>query len=365
MQKRLKVAVVGATGMVGQRLLTLLAGHPYFEVTSLATSQANCGRSYADAVKNRWHMSGEIPEEFRDIILLDALDVEEVTKDVDFLFCAVSLPKGETRALEEAYARCETPVISNNSACRGISDVPMLIPEINPSHLEVIPHQRERLGSRYGYIVTKPNCSIQSYVPALTPLLPWGITEVAVSTYQAASGAGRALADWEELNGTVIPYIAGEEEKSEQEPKKLWGWVEDGEILPVWEPTISAHCVRVPVADGHLATVSVRFRNKPSEEEILAAWDGFHPLKEMGLPSSPCRLLTYLDAPDRPQPRLDAMTGGGMGIVIGRLRPDTLFDYKFACLSHNTLRGAAGGSVLTAEYLYASGHLLPKAEALA
>lgn len=365
MRERLKVAVVGATGMVGQRLLTLLTEHPYFAVSTLAASQASAGKTYAEAVENRWHMERDIPLEFRDKILLDACDVEAVTKDVDFLFCAVALPKGETRALEEAYARCETPVISNNSACRTLSDVPMLIPEINPEHLEVLPHQRARLGTRYGYIVTKPNCSIQSYVPALTPLLPWGITEVAVSTYQAASGAGRALDDWPELAGTVIPYIAGEEEKSEQEPRKLWGWVEDGKILPVWEPTISAHCVRVPVADGHLATVSVRFRSKPSAGEILAAWEEYHPLEKMGLPSSPDRLLTYLAAPDRPQPRLDAMTGEGMGIVVGRLRPDTLFDYKFACLSHNTLRGAAGGSVLTAEYLYASGYLMPKEKALA
>ncbi len=358
--QRLKVAVVGATGMVGQRLLTLLVAHPYFEVVTLAASGRSAGKTYRDAVGGRWRMAQPLPPVYEKMVVADACQVSEVCQGVDFVFCAISLPKEETRALEEAYARCETPVISNNSACRRLPDVPMLIPEVNPSHLEVLSHQRKRLGTRYGFIVTKPNCSIQSYVPALTPLLPYGVTEVVVSTYQAVSGAGRCLDDWEAMRGNVIPYIAGEEEKSEQEPKKLWGWVEDGEILSVWEPTISAHCVRVPVEDGHLATVSVKFRHPPKEEEILRAWESFDPLKGLGLPSSPKRLLTYLTEEDRPQPRLDRDREGGMGILLGRLRPDPLLDWRFVCLSHNTLRGAAGGSVLTAEYLYRKGYLSAK-----
>ena len=349
-RKQLRVGVVGATGTVGQRLLTLLAGHPWFEVTVLAASEASAGKRYADAVGTRWAMQEPIPPAFSDREVLSATDVSRVTEEADLLFCAVSMPADETRALEEAYARAEVTVVSNNSACRILPDVPVLIPEVNGAHLEVLSAQRARLGTKRGCILCKPNCSVQSYLPALTPLLPFGITDVSVCTYQAVSGAGKRLSDWGEIADNVIPYIAGEEEKSEREPLKIWGWVEDGRILPVWEPRISAQCVRVGVSDGHTACVNVKFRHRPTREEILSAWESYAPIDGMALPHAPKRFLTYLEEADRPQPRLDRDREGGMGITVGRLRPDPVFDWKFVCLSHNTLRGAAGGAVLMAEY---------------
>ncbi len=342
--------------MVGQRLITLLSHHPFFEIKVLAASAKSAGLPYREAVGNRWCMDMPIPEEIADIPVTDAEDVDKVSSGILGVFCAVSLEKEKTRALEEAYAGKELIVLSNNSACRGVGDVPMLIPEINPGHLEVLPTQRKRLGTKRGCIITKPNCSIQSYVTALTPLLPFGITKVAVATYQAVSGAGKTLQTFPHITDNVIPYIAGEEAKSEEEPKKIWGWVEDGEIQNAWEPCITAHCFRVGVSDGHLAAVSVGFRHKPTKEAILDAWKEYQPLKDLSLPSAPRSFLSYREEPDRPQPLLDRMSGGGMGIVLGRLREDPLFHWKFAGLSHNTLRGAAGGSVLTAEYLYRTGY---------
>ncbi len=356
-----KVGIVGATGMVGQRLLTLLAEHPWFEVTTLAASARSAGKAYAEAVADRWAFDWPIPEKYRNMPVLDAAQVEQVTRDADFVFCAVDMKKDEIRALEEAYARTETPVVSNNSAHRMSDDVPMLIPELNPEHCDVIPAQRARLGTKVGFIAVKPNCSIQSYVPALHPLRSFGLQAVAVSTYQAISGAGKTFARWPEMVDNVIPYIGGEEEKSEQEPLKIWGTVQNGVIVHGRSPIISAHCVRVAASDGHLATVSVRFDNKPSREQILAAWRDFSGLpQQLKLPSAPQPFLRYFEEPDRPQTRLDRDFEHGMGVTLGRLREDALFDYRFVGLSHNTLRGAAGGSVLSAELLCAQGYIPQK-----
>ncbi|MHC1785968.1 MAG: aspartate-semialdehyde dehydrogenase [Christensenellales bacterium] len=361
--QRFRVGVIGATGMVGQRLVGLLAAHPWFHITALAASAASAGKPYWEAVAGRWAMDFPLPAGAAEFPLLDAGDVGTIAGRVDFVFCAVSLPKAETRALEEAYARAEVPVISNNAACRMLDDIPMIIPEINADHLRVIAAQRERLGCRRGFIAVKPNCSIQSYVPALTPLMGFGLEAISVCTYQAVSGAGRTLASWPEIEDNVIPYIAGEEEKSEQEPLKIWGRLSgDGaRILPAGAPLISAQCLRVPVQDGHLAAVSVSFERKPEREEILAAWRDWKTLpQQLALPSAPLPFLTYFEAADRPQTRLDRDIAGGMGVALGRLRQDRLFDWRFVCLSHNTLRGAAGGSVLTAELLCRQGYIIPE-----
>ena len=354
--KRFRVGVVGATGMVGQRLLTLLSDHPWFKTTAVAASPRSAGQAYGQAVAGRWMMDRVIPENILEMKVLDASDVRAISESVDFIFCAVDMPKNETRALEEAYARAEIPVVSCNSACRLLPDVPMLIPEINHEHMKVIDPQRGRLGTRKGFIAVKPNCSIQSYVPALTPLRPFGLDKVVVSTYQAVSGAGKKLSGWPEMNDNVIPFIKGEEEKSEREPLKVWGTAGETGIADSERPVISAQCVRVPVSDGHLATVSVSFDEKPSADDILDAWKHWVTLpQQLDLPSAPKPFLKYFDEEDRPQTRLDRDEGNGMTITVGRLREDPVLDYRFIALSHNTLRGAAGGSVLTAELLCKEG----------
>ena len=356
--KKKKVGIIGATGMVGQRLLTLLDGHPYFEVTALAASARSAGQPYEAAVAGRWKLSAPIPAAYRAMPVTDAADIPAMRERCDFVFCAVNMRRDETKALEEAYARAEIPVVSNNSANRWTPDVPMVIPEINAAHLAVIDTQRKRLGTRRGFIAVKPNCSIQSYVPALTPLLPWGIEQVVATTYQAISGAGKTFREWREMVDNVIPFISGEEEKSEQEPLKIWGHVENGQIVKAAAPLITTQCIRVPVSDGHMAAVFVKFRQKPTRREILDTWAGFSGKpQQLKLPHAPAQFLTYFGDDDRPQARLDRDLEGGMGISIGRLREDAIFDYKFVGLSHNTLRGAAGGALLIAELLYREGYL--------
>jgi len=361
MQDKLKVGVIGATGMVGQRFIALLAQHPWFELSVLAASPRSAGKKYSEAVGERWKLETPLPEEAADMIVLDASDVEAVAAKADFVFSAVDMKKEEILALEEAYAKCETPVISNNSAARKLPDVPMLIPEINPEHLAVIETQKKRLGTKRGFIAVKPNCSIQSYVPALSALMKYEPYEVVATTYQAISGAGKTFADWPEMTDNVIPYIGGEEEKSEKEPLKVWGKVSDGVIVDAKEPVITSQCIRVPVTNGHFAAVFVRFRKKPSKEEILKAWNEFEGLpQKYSLPSAPAKFVTYYEEDNRPQASLDRDIYGGMGVTVGRLREDTLYDYKFVGLSHNTLRGAAGGGVLTAELLVKLGYITKK-----
>ena len=355
--EKMKVGVVGATGMVGQRFLTLLENHPYFEVTALAASARSAGKTYEEAVGARWKMKTPMPEQYKSMTVLDAANIEEMGKLCRFVFCAVDMKKDEIKALEEAYAKAEIPVVSNNSANRWTPDVPMVIPEINDAHLEVIEAQRKRLGTKRGFIAVKPNCSIQSYVPALTPLLKYGIKEVVATTYQAISGAGKTFREWPEMVDNIIPFIGGEEEKSEQEPLRVWGKVENGEIVKADAPVITTQCIRVPVSDGHTAAVFVKFENKPSKEEILKAWAEFKGKpQELGLPHAPEQFITYFEEDNRPQAALDRDIYGGMGVTVGRLREDTLYDYKFVGLSHNTLRGAAGGAVLIAELLYKEGY---------
>jgi aspartate-semialdehyde dehydrogenase len=358
MKEKMKCAVIGATGMVGQRFLTLLENHPYFEVAAVAASARSAGRVYEEAVSGRWKMSSPIPEKVRSMTVLDASRIDAVSQEADFVFCAVDMKKDEILALEEAYAKAEIPVISNNSANRWGGDVPMVIPEINAEHLSVIEAQKKRLGTSRGFIAVKPNCSIQSYVPALTPLLKYGLREVLVTTYQAISGAGRTFDTWPEMVDNVIPYIGGEEEKSEKEPLKIWGQIRGGEIIPAKTPLITSQCIRVPVSDGHTAAVFMSFDNTPPRETILEEWKSFRGLPQLlGLPSAPEQFITYFDDNDRPQAKLDRDLYGGMGVSCGRLRMDTMFDYKFVGLSHNTLRGAAGGGVLIAELLYRQGYL--------
>ena len=354
---KVRAGIIGATGMVGQRFLTLLQNHPYFEVTALAASARSAGKTYEEALAGRWKMTTPLPEEYKNMPVLDASDIEKVASLVDFVFCAVDMKKDEIKALEESYAKAEVPVVSNNSANRWTPDVPMIIPEINASHLEVIKAQKARLGTKYGFIVVKPNCSIQSYVPMLTPLLKFKPTQIVATTYQAISGAGKTFKEWPEMIDNVIPYIGGEEEKSEQEPLRVWGSVQDGEIIKADAPLITTQCIRVPVTDGHTAAVFVNFESKPTKEEILEAWASFSGLpQEYKLPHAPEKFITYFEEDNRPQAAVDRMIYGGMGVCAGRLRTDTMFDYKFVGLSHNTLRGAAGGGVLTAELLYKLGY---------
>lgn len=361
MNQKLKVGILGATGMVGQRFILLLQNHPTFTITTLAASARSAGQAYRAAVEGRWAMAEPVPESVAGMPVHDAADVAGIAATVDFVFCAVDMSKEETLKLEEAYARAEVPVVSNNSAARMLADVPMLIPEVNPGHMDVIPAQMKRLGTTRGFIAVKPNCSIQSYVPALEPLRKFGIREVAVCTYQAISGAGKTFATWPEMLDNVIPFIKGEEEKSEKEPLKVWGQLKDGWIAQAVEPKISAQCIRVPASDGHMAAVFVRFDRKPSKEEILELWAKYSGLpQELGLPHAPRQFLTYFEEDDRPQTRADRELEGGMGVSIGRLREDTVFDWKFVCLSHNTLRGAAGGAVLMAELLAAKGWIKPR-----
>ena len=357
--EKYKVGVIGATGMVGQRFVTLLENHPWFQLTVVAASPRSAGKRYEDAVAGRWAMDTPIPQEARDLVLLSAQDdVEKIAAQVDFVFSAVDMKKEEIRALEEDYAKHECPVVSNNSAHRWTPDVPMVVPEVNPEHLKVIPFQRARLGTRHGFIAVKSNCSIQSYVPALSPLRRFGIEKVLACTYQAISGAGKTFQTWPEMVDNLIPYIGGEEEKSEQEPLKVWGKVKDGAIEKAKAPSITSQCLRVPVSNGHTAAVFVSFREKPTMEEIKGCWAGFLGVpQELGLPTAPKQFLNYFEEPDRPQARLDRDLEGGMAVSIGRLRPDTQYDYKFVSLSHNTLRGAAGGGVLLAELLCAEGYI--------
>ena len=358
MSEKLKVGIVGATGMVGQRLITLLARHPWFEISCLAASARSAGKKYASAVAGRWTQKTVLPEFVGQMIIIDAEDVAVIKEKVDFVFCAVNMDKQETKELELKYAQAEIPVVSNNSAHRMTADVPMVIPEINHQHLQVIEQQRKRLGTKKGFIAVKPNCSIQSYVPVLAALWQYEPKEVFVSTYQAVSGAGKTLAGWPEMTDNIIPYIGGEEEKSEQEPLKIFGRVSENGIENTDALTISAQCVRVPVEDGHLATFSVRFGQKPGKEEIVKALAEFKGLpQELELPSAPKQFIHYFTENDRPQTHLDRDLEKGMAVSAGRLREDNIFDYRFVGLSHNTLRGAAGGAVLIAELLKAQGYL--------
>lgn len=357
--KQYNVGIIGATGMVGQRFATLLENHPWFNVKVLAASPRSAGKTYEDAVGNRWRIAGHtMPESMKKMILLDATaDIEKIASAVDFCFCAVDMKKDEIKALEEKYAKAECPIVSNNSAHRFTPDVPMVVPEINPEHIEIIKAQRERLGTKRGFIAVKSNCSIQSYVPALHPLRKYGLTKVLACTYQAISGAGKNFETWPEMVDNLIPYIGGEEEKSEQEPLKVWGKIEGNEIVKASSPAITTQCLRVPVSDGHTAAVFVSFENKPSKDDILKAWADFSGVpQELELPSAPKQFIHYFEDNDRPQAKLDRNLEGGMAVSTGRLREDTQYDYKFVCLSHNTLRGAAGGGVLLAELLAAKGY---------
>ncbi len=358
MEKRIRAGILGATGMVGQRFVTLLAEHPWFEIAVLAASERSAGRTYEEAVSGRWKMEVPMPEKVGGMPVLSIGETEAIAEQVDMVFCALNMPKDAVRALEERYARAEVPVVSNNSAHRWTPDVPMVVPEINDSHFDVIPAQRKRLGTERGFIAVKPNCSIQSYAPVLTAWLPFEPYEVVATTYQAISGAGKTFADWPEMNGNIIPYIGGEEEKSEQEPLRLWGEVRDGAIVKSGRMTITTQCVRVPVLNGHTAAVFVRFRKDPTFEELVAAAEAFRGYpQEHGLPSAPKQFIRYMTEDDRPQVTADVNYENGMGISFGRLRPDALFDWKFIGLSHNTLRGAAGGAVLCAETLVEKGYI--------
>ncbi len=357
--KNYNVGIIGATGMVGQRFALLLHDHPWFTVTALAASSRSAGKSYKDAVGSRWAMTDKMPENLADMPVYDAVaDIDTIVSKVDFVFCAVDMKKDEIRALEETYAKHECPVVSNNSAHRFTPDVPMVIPEINADHLEIIDAQRKRLGTKKGFVAVKSNCSLQSYVPALYPLDKFGVDKCLVCTYQAISGAGKTFERWPEMIDNVIPYIGGEEEKSEKEPLKIWGKIENGEIVPSDSPKFTAQCLRVPVSDGHMAAVFVTFKNKPTKEEILNAWKEFAGEPQaLELPHAPKQFLNYFEEDNMPQTKLNRNLEGGMAVSIGRLREDSQYDYKFVCLSHNTLRGAAGGAVLLAELLAAKGYM--------
>ena len=355
--EKCKVGVIGATGMVGQRFLTLLENHPYFEVTALVASPRNAGKTYEQALDGRWKMTTPLPEKYKNMIVISSEDIQTVKSLVSFVFCAVNMKKDDIKALEEAYAKAEIPVVSNNSAHRWTPDVPMVIPEVNADHYAVIEAQKKRLGTKRGFIAVKPNCSIQGYVPALTALKDFGVKEVVVTTYQAISGAGKTFNEWPEMIDNIIPFIGGEEEKSEQEPLRIWGKVENGEIVKAASPVITSQCIRVPVTDGHMAAVFVKFENKPDKDVILERWKNFSGKpQELGLPSAPAQFITYMEEDNRPQTKLDRDIYGGMGVTVGRLREDTIYDYKFVALAHNTLRGAAGGALLCAELLYKLGY---------
>lgn len=361
MDRKLKVGILGATGMVGQRFISLLENHPWYEVVTVAASPRSAGKTYEDAVGDRWKMTTAMPEVVKNLVVMNVNEVEKVASGVDFVFSAVDMSKDEIKAIEEAYAKTETPVVSNNSAHRWTMDVPMVVPEINPEHFQVIEFQKKRLGTKKGFIAVKPNCSIQSYAPALTAWKEFEPYEVVATTYQAISGAGKTFKDWPEMEGNIIPYISGEEEKSEQEPLKLWGRIEDGVIVKAKEPVITCQCIRVPVLNGHTAAAFVKFRKKPTKEQLIEKLRQFKGLpQEMNLPSAPKQFIQYLEEDNRPQVSLDVDFENGMGISLGRLREDTVYDYKFVGLSHNTLRGAAGGALLCAELLTAQGYIEAK-----
>ncbi|MGN0550741.1 MAG: aspartate-semialdehyde dehydrogenase [Acutalibacteraceae bacterium] len=356
--KKYKVGIIGATGMVGQRFSLLLCDHPWFEVTALAASKRSAGKKYKEAVSGRWAMQQDIPANIADMEILDASEVSKVAALVDFVFCAVDMKKDEIRALEEAYAKAECPVISNNSAHRGTPDVPMIIPEINADHAKIIPAQRKRLGTKKGFVAVKSNCSLQSYVPAIAPLMDLGVTKVLACTYQAISGAGKTFERWPEMVDNIIPYIGGEEEKSEQEPMKIWGHIEGDRIVNASSPSITSQCIRVPISDGHTAAVFATLEKPVSMEEIISRWESYKGrAQELNLPSAPKQFLHYFRENDRPQIKSERNLENGMAVSIGRLREDTQYTIKFVCMSHNTLRGAAGGAVLMAELLCAEGYL--------
>ena len=361
MSEKLKVGILGGTGMVGQRFISLLENHPWFEVKVIAASPRSAGKTYKEAVGDRWKMTTPMPEAVKDIIVMNVNEVEKVAAEVDFCFSAVDMTKDEIRAIEEEYAKAETPVVSNNSAHRWTSDVPMVIPEINPDHIEIINEQRKRLGTKRGFVAVKPNCSIQSYTPALAAWAEYEPYEVVASTYQAISGAGKTFKDWPEMIENVIPYIGGEEEKSEQEPLKILGKIENGQIVKATEPVITCQCIRVPVLDGHTASVVVKFRKRPTKEQLIEKLVSYRGVpQELELPSAPKQFIQYMEEDNRPQVKLDVDFEHGMGISIGRLREDTVYDYKFVGLSHNTVRGAAGGGILCAELLKAKGYITAK-----
>lgn len=363
MSEKLRVGILGATGMVGQRFISLLENHPWFEVTTLAASPRSAGKTYEEAVGGRWKMDTPMPEAVKSMIVKNVNEVEEVASQVDFVFSAVDMSKDEIKKIEEDYAKTETPVVSNNSAHRWTPDVPMVVPEINPEHFEVIESQKKRLGTTKGFIAVKPNCSIQSYAPVLTAWKEFEPYEVVATTYQAISGAGKTFKDWPEMEHNIIPFIGGEEEKSEQEPLRIWGHVENGQIVKAEGPVITTQCIRVPVQDGHTAAVFMTFEEgkKPSKEEIIRVWREFSGMpQELGLPNAPKHFIQYLEEDNRPQVSLDVNYENGFGVSLGRLREDTVFDYKFVGLSHNTVRGAAGGAVLIAELLKAKGYITAK-----
>ena len=361
MEKKIRVGILGATGMVGQRFVTLMENHPWFNVTAVAASKRSAGKTYEEAVGGRWKMESPMPEYIKKMMVLDINQIEEVCDQVDFVFCALNMGKAEIREIEEKYAKAETPVVSNNSAHRWTDDVPMVIPEINADHFEVIEAQRRRLGTKRGFVAVKPNCSIQSYTPVLNAWKEFEPYEAVVTTYQAISGAGKTFKDWPEMNGNIIPYISGEEEKSEQEPLKIWGHIEDGKIVKADSPKITCQCIRVPILNGHTAAVFVKFRKKPTKEQLIEKINSYSGLpQELNLPSAPKQFIQYLEEDDRPQVALDVNFENGMGITVGRIREDSIYDWKFVGLSHNTLRGAAGGAVLCAETLVAKHYIEAK-----
>ena len=361
MTDKLRVGILGATGMVGQRFISLLENHPWFEVVTLAASERSAGQTYEEAVSGRWKMTTPIPEKVKNIVVMNVNEVEKVAAEVDFVFSAVDMSKDEIKAIEEAYAKTETPVVSNNSAHRWTPDVPMVVPEINPEHFDVIEFQKKRLGTKRGFVAVKPNCSIQSYAPVLTAWKEFEPYEVVATTYQAISGAGKTFKDWPEMVENIIPYIGGEEEKSEKEPLRIWGEIKDGVIVPATSPVITCQCIRVPVLNGHTAAVFVKFKKKPTKEQLIQKLEEFSGLpQELNLPSAPKQFTRYMEEDNRPQVQLDVDYENGMGISVGRIREDSVYDFKFVGLSHNTVRGAAGGAVLCAETLKAKGYIQPK-----
>ena len=361
MDKKLRVGILGATGMVGQRFIALLENHPWYEVVTVAASPRSAGKTYEEAVGGRWKMDTPMPEGVKNLIVANVNEVEKVAASVDFVFSAVDMTKEEIKAIEDAYAKTETPVVSNNSAHRWTKDVPMVVPEINPEHFEVIEAQKKRLGTTKGFVAVKPNCSIQSYAPVLTAWKEFEPTEVVATTYQAISGAGKTFKDWPEMVGNIIPYIGGEEEKSEQEPLRIWGKVVDGEIVKAEGPVITTQCIRVPVLNGHTAAVFVKFAKKPTKEQLIDRIVNFKGLpQELELPSAPKQFIQYLEEDNRPQVQLDVNYENGMGVSVGRIREDSVYDFKFVGLSHNTVRGAAGGAILCAETLTAKGYIQAK-----
>ncbi len=361
MSEKLKVGILGGTGMVGQRFISLLEDHPWFEVTTIAASERSAGKTYEEAVGGRWKMTTPMPEAVKGLTVMNVNEVEAVASQVDFVFSAVDMTKEEIKKIEEDYAKAEIPVVSNNSAHRWTPDVPMVVPEINPEHMKVIDFQKKRLGTQRGFVAVKPNCSIQSYAPVLTAWKDFEPVEVVATTYQAISGAGKTFKDWPEMEGNIIPFIGGEEEKSEKEPLRIWGEIEDGVIVPAVSPVITCQCIRVPVLNGHTAAVFVKFAKKPTKEQLIEKLRSFKGVpQELNLPSAPKQFIQYLEEDNRPQVTLDVDYEKGMGISVGRLREDTVYDFKFVGLSHNTVRGAAGGAVLCAELLKAQGYIAKK-----